>query len=145
MKRFLAVAAALAGLFVMPLAAQATTTTTMHLPPGVVIDIGPAGCIAGDLSISGNGVLHTTVNNAGDSWTTGTLEGAVTDAAAGYSGHGTTWFGLEQNNQNFVAHFTANTRGTLTDGTPISIHQQGQFTINGQGVPVVNNVTVTCS
>jgi hypothetical protein len=145
MKRFLAVAAALAGLFVMPMAAQATTTTTMHLPAGVAVDIGPAGCVAGDLFISGNGVLHTTVNNAGDSWTTGTIEGAVTDADAGYTGRGTAWFGVEQNNRNFVTHFTANTRGTLKDGTPLSIHQQGQFTFNAQGVPVVNNVTVTCS
>jgi len=144
MKRFLAVAAALAGLFVMPMAAQATTTTTFHLPAGAVIDVGPAGCIIGDLSISGNGVLHTTVNNAGDVWVTGTLVGSVTDADAGYSGHGVAWFGLEQNSMNSVNHFTANTQGTLKDGTPLSIHQEGQFTINAQGLPVVTRVTVTC-
>src|SRR5690242_14484796 len=121
MKRFLAVAAALAGLFVMPVAAHATTSSTIHMN-GVPIDIGPAVCVAGDLVISGNGVLHLTVNNAGDSWLTGTVEGAVTDTAAGYTGHGAAWFGSEINNRNSVNHFTANTQGTLTDGTRLSIH-----------------------
>src|SRR5690349_6419365 len=129
MKRFLAVAAALAGLFVMPMAAHVTTSSTIHLN-GVPIDVGPAGCVAGDLVISGNGVLHITVNNAGDSWLTGTVEGAVIDAAAGYTGHGAAWFGVENNNRNFVAPFIADSVGTLADGTPLRIHQEGQFTVN---------------
>jgi len=144
MKRILAVAAALAGLFVMPMAAHATTTTTIHAN-GIPIDVGPAICVPGDLVISGNGVLHTTVNNAGDSWITGTIEGTVTDADAGYTGHGVAWFGSETNNRNSVNHFIANTQGTLTDGTPLSIHQEGQFTVNAQGLPVVTRVTTTCS
>jgi len=144
MKRFLAVAAALAGLFVMPLAAHATTNSTLHLN-GVPIDVGPAGCVSGDLVISGNGVLHLTINNAGDGWLTGTIEGSVTDAAAGYTGHGAAWFGVEDNNHNFVAPFIADSVGTLADGTPLHIHQVGQFTVNAQGLPVVNNVRVTCS
>jgi hypothetical protein len=144
MKRFFAVAAALAGLFVMPMAAHATTNSTIHVN-GVPIDVGPAGCVAGDLVISGNGVLHLTVNNAGDSWLTGTIEGPVTDTAAGYTGHGAAWFGVEDNNQNFVAPFIADSVGTLADGTPLRIHQVGQFTVNAQGLPVVNRVTTTCS
>ena len=63
---------ALAVLLLVPVAAQATTTQTMHLR-GVPIDIGPAGCVPGDLIVTGNAVLHVTVNNAGDSWTTGTV------------------------------------------------------------------------
>jgi hypothetical protein len=55
------------------------------------------------------------------------------------------WFGVEQNKQNFVAHFTANSVGTLGDGTPLRIHQEGQFTINAQGLPVVNRITVSCA
>jgi predicted phage gp36 major capsid-like protein len=144
MKRFFAVAAALAGLFVMPMAAHATTNSTIHVN-GVPIDVGPAGCVAGDLVISGNGVLHLTVNNAGDSWLTGTIEGPVTDTAAGYTGQGAAWFGVEDNNQNFVAPFIADSVGTLADGTALRIHQVGQFTVNAQGLPVVNQVTTTCS
>jgi hypothetical protein len=146
MKRVFAVAGALAAVAMAPTIAQATTTQTVHLN-GVPIAVGPAACIPGNLVISGNGVLHTTVNNAGDSWTTGTIEGSVssTDPASGYSGHAMAWFGVEDNNRNFVNHFIANSVGTLGDGTPLTIHEEGQFTINAQGLPVVTRATATCS
>jgi hypothetical protein len=126
--------------------AQATTTQTIHLN-GVPIDVGPAACVPGDLVIAGNGVFHQTVNDAGDSWITATIEGSVssTDPSSGYTGHAAAWFGVENNNQNFVTHFIANSVGTLRDGTPLTIHQEGQFTINAQGLPVVTRVTATCS
>ena len=146
MKRLLVLAAAAAGLALIPISAQATTTQTIHLK-GAPIDVGPAGCVPGDLVITGNGVLSVTVNNAGDSWTTGTVEGAavVTDPSSGFTGHATAWFGSEINNKNVVNVFIANSVGTLGNGTPLTIHQQGQFTINALGVPVVSNVTVSCS
>lgn len=145
MKKILSVAVALAALALAPVAAQATTTQTIHVN-GVPINIGPAGCLPGDLVIAGNGVLHTTVNNAGDSWTTGTVEGSVTTTDnSGYTGHAVAWFGVEDNKNNFVTHFIANSQGTLGNGTPLAIHQEGQFTINAQGLPVVTRVTVTCS
>ena len=114
---------------------------------GQPIDVGPAGCVPGDLVIAGNGVLHQTINNAGDSWVTGTVEGSVTatDPSSGFTGHAAAWFGVEQNNQNFVTHFIANSVGTLGNGSPLGIHQEGQFTVNAQGMPVVTRVTVTCS
>jgi hypothetical protein len=146
MKGVFAVVAALAAVALAHSVAQATTTQTVHLD-GVPIDVGPAACIPGDLVISGNGVLHTTVNDAGDSWTTGTLEGSVssTDPSSGYTGHAAAWFGVEDNNRNLVNHFIANSVGTLGDGTPLTIHVEGQFTINAQGLPVVTRVTATCS
>ncbi len=122
-------------------AAEATTTQTIHLT-GVPIDVGPAGCVPGDLVISGNGVLHMTINNAGDFWETGTVEGAAT--AAGFTGHATAWFGVENNAQNSVNHFTTNAIGTLSDGTTLRIHQEGQFTVNANGIPTVTRVTATC-
>ena len=146
MKKLFASVGALAALFLMPAVAQATTSTTIHLN-GAPIDVGPAACIAGDLVIAGNGVLHQTVNNAGDVWVTGTVEGAVsaTDPSSGFTGHAAAWFGVEQNSNNNVFHFTANAIGTLGNGTPLTIHQEGQFTVNAQGMPVVTRVTVTCS
>ena len=146
MKKLISVVGALAALMLVPVVAQATTSTTIHLNGGA-IDIGPAGCIAGDLVITGNGVLHQTINNAGDLWVTGTVEGAVsaTDPSSGYTGHAAAWFGVEQNNLNAVFHFTANSVGTLGNGTPFTIHQEGQFTVDAQGTPVVTRVTVTCS
>jgi len=146
LKKLFASLGALAALVLMPAVAQATTSTTIHLN-GAPIDVGPAGCIAGDLVIAGNGVLHQTVNNAGDVWVTGTVEGAVsaTDPSSGFTGHAAAWFGVEQNSSNSVFHFTANAIGTLGNGTPLTIHQEGQFTVNAQGMPVVTRVTVTCS
>ena len=145
MKKLISVVGALAALMLVPVVAQATTSTTIHLN-GAPIDVGPAGCIAGDLVIMGNGVFHQTINNAGDVWITGTVEGAATstDPSSGYTGHAAAWFGVEQNNQNNVFHFTANSVGTLRDGTPLTIHQEGQFTVNALGIPVVTRVTVTC-
>ena len=137
----------LGALLLMSVAAQATTTETIHIN-GVPIDVGPAGCVPGDLVISGNGVEHMTVNNAGDFWVTGTVEGAATvtgpSGATLFSGHAAAWFGIEDNNQNGVQHFIANANGTLADGTTVGIHQEGQFTVNAQGIPVVTRVTATC-
>lgn len=146
MKKILFAAVALAALLLVPSVAQATTSVTVHVN-GQPIDVGPAGCVPGDLVISGNGVLHQTINNAGDSWVTGTVEGSVTatDPSSGFTGHAAAWFGVEQNNQNFVTHFIANSVGTLGNGSPLRIHQEGQFTVNALGLPVVTRVTVTCS
>ena len=145
-KRVLSVLAALAAILLVPVVAQATTSQTIHVN-GAPIDVGPAVCVPGDLVITGNGVLHQTTNNAGDSWVTGTIEGSVTvtDPSSGFTGHATAWFGVEDNNQNFVTHFIANSTGTLGNGSPLTIHQEGQFTLNAQGLPVVNRVTATCS
>jgi hypothetical protein len=144
MRRLLILLAILgsAGAVLLPVAAaQATTTQTIHLT-GVPVDVGPAGCVPGDLVISGNGVLHMTVNNAGDTWVTGTVEGAAT--ATGFTGHAVAWFGVEDNAQNVVNHFIANAVGTLADGTSLTIHQEGQFTVNANGIPTVTRVTTTC-
>src|SRR5215469_5217472 len=143
MRRLLVLLAILgsAGAVLLPMAAQATTTQTIHLT-GVPIDVGPAGCVPGDLMISGNGVLHMTVNNAGDFWETGTVEGAAT--ATGFTGHAVAWFGVEDNAQNVVNHFIANAVGTLADGASLTIHQEGQFTVNANGIPTVTRVTTTC-
>lgn len=146
MKKFVAVVVALGTVVLAPVVAEATTTSTIHLN-GVPIDVGPAGCVAGDLVIMGNGVLHQTINNAGDMWVTGTVEGPVsaTDPSSGFTGHAAAWFGVEQNNQNVVFHFIGNAVGTLGNGTPLTIHQEGQFAVNAQGMPVVTRITVTCS
>ncbi len=131
----------LSGLTATP--AQATTTQTIHFN-GVPIDVGPAGCGLGDLVITGNVVEHTTLNNAGDFWITATAEGSATVTGGGFSGHAAAWFGGEFNKQNTVTHFIADANGTLADGTVLRIHQEGQFTVNAQGIPVVSRVTVTC-
>jgi hypothetical protein len=144
MRRILVLLAILgtSGAVLLPtVAAEATTTQTIHVRD-TPIDVGPAGCVPGNLVITGNGVLHKTVNNAGDSWETGTIEGAAT--ATGFTGHAMAWFGVENNAQNTVNHFVANAVGTLSDGTSLRIHQEGQFTVNANGMPTVTRVTTTC-
>lgn len=142
MKKLIAIFTAVALVLLAPGVAEATTSVTFHLT-GVAIDVGPAGCgLAGDLFLTGNYVGHETINDAGDIWITETAEGAAT--ASGFSGHGAAWFGLEANRSNVVTHFTGNAIGTTSDGTPLTIHVDGQFTLNANLVPVVTRVTFTC-
>ena len=139
-----AIAAAAAGLVIaFAPAAGATTSQTIHLN-GVPIDVGPAGCVPGDVTIIGTGVEHMTTNNAGDSWVTGTLTGAA--SAGAFSGSATAWFGVEANNKNFVTIFILNAQLTDGSGNSVNIHQQGTVTFNANGIPVVFNPngTVTC-
>ncbi len=146
MRKLGVVAGVLAALTLMPAVATATTSSTFHIN-GVPIDVGPAVCVAGDLVLTGNGVEHQTVDNAGDVWITATLTGSATvsDPSSGFTGRATAWFGLDENARNFTTQFIADAVGTLGNGTPLKIHQVGTFTLNAQGVPVVNNTSVTCS
>jgi hypothetical protein len=85
-----------------------TQTCTIHGPQS--LELGP-GCGQADAFINGDGVRLVTVNKAGDSWVTGTVEGqfVVVDALGSTVGTGraTSWFGVEDNNQTQVQHFTA--------------------------------------
>ena len=117
-------------------------TQTIHLD-GVPIDVGPATCVPGDVTITGNGVEHMTTNSTGF-WVTGTLTGAA-DTGTGWTGHATAWFGVEDNNKSLVNHFILNAQLTGPGGS-VNIHQEGQITFNAQGVPVVVRPQVTnCS
>lgn len=111
------------------------------------IDFGPTfnpcSDAAGDLvALSVNGVMHETVNKAGDFWDTGTLTGTFqftpTDPTQPtFTGHGTAWFGDSINNQNTVNHFTMNLNLKGTDGSTVTFHQVGHISTNANGVPVV--------
>jgi hypothetical protein len=126
--------------------ATGTFTCTMHGP--MPTDLGP-GCGQADAVINGNGVFHITVNKAGDAWATGTVQGAFTtyDASNNVTGtgHAQQWFGLADNNQNGVQHFTANGYANMLDGSRLTFHAAGQFTVNANGVVTVNNTTMTCN
>jgi hypothetical protein len=121
-------------------------------------DMGPAldpcsGMSGQVLGTSVNGVLHQTINGAGDFWLTGTLTGAsifVPDSASmpTYVGHGETWFGVSDNNQNGVEHFTFHFQGTAPDGTTMDFHEIGHISTsassNGLPVVVFDKATGTC-
>ena len=142
--------------------AAATITFTQHFTVNPKPDVIPVSCSPAGNAIAidstGNGVLHFTQNNAGDVWLTGTFEGngtVTTGLATGptsftptgpvYSGHTMEWFGVEENNKNFVNHATFNFTGTdLATGAPIGIHAAFQVTFNANGVMTVSNFTVSC-
>jgi hypothetical protein len=122
-----------------------TYTCTMHGPQS--LELGP-GCGQADAFINGNGVFHVTVNKAGDSWVTGTVQGDFvtvdsSDNVTG-TGHAQSWFGSEDNKQNGVQHFTANGYANMLDGSRIGFHVEGQFAMNANGVVTVNRTTMTC-
>jgi hypothetical protein len=142
--------------------AAATITATQHFSVNPKPDIIPVSCSPAGNAIAidsvGNGVLHFTQNNAGDFWATGTFEGngtvttglssaglTLTPTGPVYSGHTVEWFGVEQNNQNFVNHATFNFTGTDTaTGAPIGIHAAFQITVNANGLVTVSNFTFSC-
>jgi hypothetical protein len=43
-----------------------------------------------------------------------------------------------------VHHFIGNAQFTLPDGRAVSIHQEDQFILNANGIPVVTRTTATC-
>lgn len=104
-----------------------------------------------------NGVLHITVNKAGDEWDTGTLAGSFTlDPAPppanptlglpSYSGHAETWFGDSFNQTNQVNHAIFNLHGTGSDGSSLTVHMLFHYSTNANGTITVstNNTSFTC-
>lgn len=132
--------------------AQTMTMTfkNAYIPFGPAVNpcSGATGSFAG---ISVNGVMHETVNKAGDFWDTGTVTGTfqfVPDDATQptYTGHGETWFGDSINQNNTVNHFTLHFNGTGTDGSTVTLTEVGHVSSNANGVPVVtfDKQSATC-
>jgi hypothetical protein len=132
--------------------AQTQTVTfknaTIDFGPGA----NPCSGATGDLvALSVNGVMHETVNKAGDVWDTGTLTGTFQftpddPSQPTFTGHGQAWFGDSLNNQSTVNHFTMNLHLTGTDGSTVTFHEAGHVTTNANGIPVVafDKQNVTC-
>ncbi|HEX9037663.1 MAG TPA: hypothetical protein VF808_11810 [Ktedonobacterales bacterium] len=121
-------------------------TQTITIKNGT-IDFGqspnPCSGTMGDLAaLSVNGVLHETVNKAGDVWDTGTLTGMLQftpndPSQPTYTGHGVSWFGDSLNNRNAVNHFTFSLNLTGSDGSTVTFHEAGHVNSNANGIPVV--------
>lgn len=123
--------------------AQTQTVTFKNATIDFGAGANPCSGASGDLTaLSVNGVMHETVNKAGDFWDTGTLTGTFQftpddRSLPTYTGHGTAWFGDSINNQNVVNHFTMNLNLTGTDGSTVAFHEAGHISTNANGVPVV--------
>jgi hypothetical protein len=94
-----------------------------------------------------NSVFHITVNRAGDSWVTGTLEGDVTltvpSTGVIYTGHVASWFGTEVNNRNGVSNTTFNAHLTGSDGSTLDAHASLGFGVSASGQPIMH-MNIVC-
>jgi hypothetical protein len=147
MPAFAGLAAVLALAFA-PGAEAATQQQMIRIPAGAQIDVGAAfPCAPGDIVITvNNGHDHFFTNPNGDFWENATIEGTaslvdpVTGTVLETGGHAEAWFGIESNNGAQVNHF--NDKAQFPSGR---IQQNGQFTVNANGIPVVSRVTASCS
>jgi len=132
--------------------AQTSTVTFKNAVVPFGVSQNPCSGAVGTLTgISVNGVMHETVSKAGDFWDTGTITGTFQfvpfDAAQPtYTGHGETWFGDSDNQNNFVNHFTFHFNATGTDGSTVTFLEVGHVSTNANGVPVVvfDKQSATC-
>src|SRR6266480_4861795 len=87
------------------------------------------------------GMLHFTVNKAGDFWATGTLTGTATvvpldPSNPSFTGHFTMWFGESDNKQNGVDHSTFTVHLTGSDGSSIKAHETAHVSSSASGMTV---------
>jgi hypothetical protein len=108
----------------------------------------------GTLTTSGRSIFHITyfTNPSDDEyWVTGTMTGTITfvpydPTQPSYSGRFTTWFGDNLNEKNATSTFTFSARLTGTDGSVVTDHEVGHYTVSATGVssPTFDKNTVTC-
>lgn len=139
-----------------------------NTPPGISL---PGGCWLtpneGIVSTGGNAVMHSTFNKTG-AWFTTTYTGDAavyplvlvgglpvqdpntgndlvdTSGVPSATGHLTTWFGDENNNQNGVEHATVTFQGTDSSGNAVSLSGHFQLATNANGQPTATVGSVTC-
>lgn len=99
----------------------------------------PCTGAAATIQLTYNGVFHITVNGAGDGWVTGTQTGAIVltpvdPTQPSYTGHFATWFGGAENNRNFLDHFTFSVNAVGSDGSTLTFHETGHFSVSASGM-----------
>jgi hypothetical protein len=115
-----------------------TFTQTFHDATDTFVDVVPCVNIPATITITYNGVLHDTINKAGDFWATGTMTGDVVavpldPSQPTFTGHFTTWFGDSDNKQNEVEHSTFSVHATGSDGSQITFHETAHVSTNASG------------
>ena len=121
--------------------AQTFTQTFKNQTDPPFVDFVPCRDFQATITITYNGVLHYTVNKAGDFWATGTMTGTVTAVPLdptdpSFTGHFTTWFGQADNKQNGVDHSTFTVHLTGSDGSTIKFHDTAHLSSSASGLTV---------
>jgi hypothetical protein len=118
-----------------------TFTQTFHNATDSFAAPNPCTGAPGMVTITYNGVLHFTVNKAGDFWATGTQTGDFVltpddPTLPTYRGHFTTWFGVGDNRRNGVEHSTFSAHGTGSDGSTLQFHDTMHLSVSASGAVV---------
>ena len=141
-------------------------------PPGISLPHGCwLNINEGIVSTSGNDIMHSTVSKDQDEfWFTTTYTGdaavypLVLDTKTGLpvqdpntgnnevdmsgapiaTGHLTTWFGQEGNNQNGVMHGTVSFHGTDANGNTVNVNGHVQYATNANGQATATVANVSC-
>ena len=118
-----------------------TFTQTFKNQTDQFVDFVPCRDYQATITITYNGVLHFTVNKAGDFWATGTMTGTATVVSLdpsnpSFTGHFTMWFGESDNKQNGVDHSTFTVHLTGSDGSSIKAHETAHVSSSASGMTV---------
>jgi hypothetical protein len=118
-----------------------TFTQTFKNQTDQFVDFVPCRDYQATITITYNGVLHFTVNKAGDFWATGTMTGTAAvvplDASnPSFTGHFTMWFGESDNKQNGVDHSTFTVHLAGSDGSTIKAHETAHVSSSASGMTV---------
>jgi hypothetical protein len=122
-------------------AGAVSQTQTFHNATDSFPTANPCTGVPSTATLTYNGVMHYTVNKAGDVWATGTQTGSfvlVPDdpTQPTYTGHFTSWFGVSDNQQNGVDHSTFTIHGTGSDGSTLSFHEVAHLSVSASGLTV---------
>src|SRR5262249_43513261 len=133
-------------LVVSPSAAAAgqgatTFTQTFHNATDSFAAPNPCTGVPATATLTYNGVLHFTVNKAGDFWATATQTGdfllRLDDPyQPTYTGHFTACFGVSDNRQNGVDHSIFTIHGTGSDGSTLQFHDTMHLSMSASGAVV---------
>ena len=98
-----------------------------------------------NITITFNSVLHE-ANGKGTSTINGDFVATPVAAGQAASGHFTNWGNFHENADGSVAgNFTFHVNGKYADGTPFSIHQQGQFKGASDGSTIKDRFHDSCA
>lgn len=152
MKRLVSSFAAIGAMVLMAIPVQASgagavsVTQTFHnatqtfVPPDPNA-VQPCTGVLGTLTITYNGVAHSTFLTsgvgAGTGWATFTATGTFTFAGAdgvNFTGRFTAWDGQNFNLQNFAATSILRVKGTGSDGSSLMFHDVFHISVSASGI-----------
>jgi len=147
MKKLISSLVALGAVLLMAVTAQASgagavsMTQTFHDATQSMPSNQPCTGVPGTLTLTYNGVVHTTFLTsgvgAGTGWFTFTATGAfsfVGSDGVNFSGMFTTWFGGNGNLQNFAGTSILVVHGTGSDGSSLTFHDVAHMSVSASGI-----------